>query len=410
MDWLKSVVEWVIAAFMQSLPIISYVIGPLIAAVSFYFNRKDRRELMAQAEALGRLKEEVRGSQMQLEEKDQALKGAIASNDLRSRQIEKLDRDLRQVTTGASELWKLKSNRPFVRYREWAHDPKGARVLTVGNLKGGVGKTTLAANLAAYISEKRQLPVLLVDLDYQGSLSNMALLSAGKEETESRVNRLFEPGASLATVVAQEVHLAPKLNRGWIVPASYPLAQLENELLLRWITDGDDVVDARYRLAHLFLDPDVRRKYAAIIFDMPPRLTMSSINALVASHHIVVPTVLDKLSGEAVAQFLTLVKVLKEEMNLSIDLAGIVGMLTRTEQLSGIESDIFNSLRDSGEIWREGVDFRFERTIPRRVAVARAAGEEFAWLLSGQDGEAFRQVFAPLAEQICARIKLDEWR
>ena len=59
----------------------------------------------------------------------------------------------------------MKPARPFDKYREWLNERAGARIVTVGNLKGGVGKTTIAANLAAYISEKRGLPVLLVDLD-----------------------------------------------------------------------------------------------------------------------------------------------------------------------------------------------------------------------------------------------------
>ncbi len=404
----KEAIEWLLS---NILPWISYVVGPVIAVVSFYFNRLDRRELMAQAEALGKLKEEVRQSERRLSEKDRELSTAVAKNEDRSREIDKLEDNLRQVTTGASTLWKLKPNRPFDRYKEWMHDPKGARILTIGNLKGGVGKTTLAANLAAYISEERRLPVLLVDLDYQGSLSSLALLAAGKTEAESPINQLFDPNATLATLIKNEIHLAPKLTQGWLIGANYTLAQQENELLFKWVMESDSVIDVRYRLAHLFLNPDVRRKYAAIIFDMPPRLTMAPLNALLASHYFVVPTVLDKLSGEAVAQFLTVMKSLKDEMQLSIDLAGIAGMMTRTDAMSGIEPAIFESLLDTGQIWRDDVDFRLARTMPRRVAVAQVAGEDFAWLLpAGQGGNDFRSVFRPLVEEICARVKLDEWR
>lgn len=263
----KEAIEWLLS---NILPWISYVVGPVIAVVSFYFNRLDRRELMAQAEALGKLKEEVRQSERRLSEKDRELSTAVAKNEDRSREIDKLEDNLRQVTTGASTLWKLKPNRPFDRYKEWMHDPKGARILTIGNLKGGVGKTTLAANLAAYISEERRLPVLLVDLDYQGSLSSLALLAAGKTEAESPINQLFDPNATLATLIKNEIHLAPKLTQGWLIGANYTLAQQENELLFKWVMESDSVIDVRYRLAHLFLNPDVRRKYAAIIFDMPP--------------------------------------------------------------------------------------------------------------------------------------------
>lgn len=102
-------------------------------------------------------------------------------------------------------------------------------------MKGGVGKTTLAANFAAYVSATRDKPVLLIDLDYQGSLSNMVMLAIEREEVESRVDWLFEETANLSTMERARVHLVPKINRGWLVPANYTFAQLENQLLLKWL-------------------------------------------------------------------------------------------------------------------------------------------------------------------------------
>ena len=91
----------------------------------------------------------------------------------------------------------------------------------------------------------------------------------------------------------------------------------------------------RYRLANALLRPEVRQSYAAIVLDMPPRMTLGSINALVASHAFVVPTILDTLSVEAVGQFLTNMKAIKADLRLDLDLAGIVGMLTRQAKPSG---------------------------------------------------------------------------
>ena len=66
---------------------------------------------------------------------------------------------------------------PIDHPEHYKRDIDGAKIITVANLKGGVGKTTLAANIAAFLAsdvdwEKR---ILLIDLDYQGSLSSMAL-------------------------------------------------------------------------------------------------------------------------------------------------------------------------------------------------------------------------------------------
>jgi cellulose biosynthesis protein BcsQ len=58
-------------------------------------------------------------------------------------------------------------------------------------------------------------------------------------------------------------------------------------------------------------------------------MTLGSINALVASHYFLVPSILDKLSAEAVAQFLANMKAIKKDLSLDLDLAGIIGCMTR---------------------------------------------------------------------------------
>jgi chromosome partitioning protein len=288
-------------------------------------------------------------------------------------------------------------------YLNWLRDPRGAKLITIGNLKGGVGKTTLAANLAAYISETRKRPVLVVDLDYQGSLSNMLMLAVGREEVESRIDWLLDETAGLATVDRASVHLADKLSQAWLVPANYTFAQIENRLLLRWLLQQDGGLDVRYRLAHALLHPDVRQRYAAIIFDMPPRMTLGSINALVASHCFIVPTVLDGLSVEAVGQFLTNMRAIKADLGLDIDLAGIVGMMTRAIDLSASETRALELARESGSIWRDGVDFAFKTTLPRRVDIANAAGEDIAYFGNDNNGP-LAKLFDPLFEEICTAV------
>ena len=229
----------------------------------------------------------------------------------------------------------------------------------------------------------------------------MLMLAVGREEVESRVDWLFEETASLATVDRASVHLAEKLSQAWLVPANYTFAQIENRLLLKWLLQQDGELDMRYRLAHVLLHPEVRRRYAAIIFDMPPRMTLGSINALVASHAFVVPTILDALSVEAVGQFLANVKAIKADLGLDIELAGIVGMMTREADPSPREERGLALAREGGAIWKDSIDYVFEKTLPRRVAVANAAGEDIAYLV---DGGALRAIFDPLFKEICTAV------
>ena len=404
--WLKEFSTWLgalIAPYDPLLKVLSYVIAPGFAYFQHRRNKRDRVELRKQAEELGEQKAEIKAAHQALEESRRNAERVLADLEAKGAEVEKLQGDLHGITEGSQELWKLRPPKRFPEYQTWMAGP-GAKLITFGNLKGGVGKTTLAANFAAYISETRKKPVLLVDLDYQGSLSNMLMLAIGREEVESRVDWLFDANADLVTLDRAVVHLVPKLCQAWLVPANYTFAQIENKLLLRWLLQEDGGLDVRYRLARALLSPEVRRRYAAIIFDMPPRMTLGSINALVASHAYVVPTILDSLSVEAVGQFLTNMKAIKSDLSLDIDLAGIVGMMARQMPPTAKEQRALSLARDAGYIWKEDIDYVFEAVIPRRVAVADAAGEDIAYFLSDAQNIPIRSYFDPLFKEICAAV------
>ena len=402
----QSFVAWLLSVLGTYEPIIkfiSYIVSPILALVAFWWNRKDRRELIKQADELGSARAASEQARDAAKMKQVEVEAAQQELEIKGAQIAKLKRDLESITEGAQALWKLRPAKSFSEYTDWLRDPRGAKIITIGNLKGGVGKTTLAANFAAYISETRGKPVLLVDLDYQGSLSNMLMLAIQREEVESRVDLLFDESANLAMMERAHVHLVGKINQGWLVPANYTFAQLENQLLLKWLLQQDGGLDVRFRLASALLRPEVRQGYAAIILDMPPRMTLGSINALVASHFFVVPTILDSLSVEAVSQFLTNMKAIKADLKLDIDLAGIVGMMTRQSSPSERERRGLELARESGTIWKANTDYVFKATLPRKVDIANAAGEDIAYFGEDSSGS-LRRFFDPLFEEICTVV------
>jgi chromosome partitioning protein len=385
--------------------VVSYVVSPILAILAFLWNRKDRREIIDKSTELGRLENEVENAHASIREKQHDLQIAGAELERRDAAIKKLEDDLRRITEGSQQLWKLRDGvRAFPEYSLWLRDPSGAKILTVANLKGGVGKTTLAANLAAYVSAKFGKSVLVLDLDYQGSLSNMLMLAAGKELVDSSIDQLLGPSEeeALVRLSRARVQLDPRLPRVWLVPASYTLAQVENRLLLNWLLDTGEGTDVRYRLARVLLDPNVRREYKIIILDTPPRMTLGTINALVASHFFVVPTGLDRLSAEAVPQFITNMKAIKSDLKLDIDLAGIAGMMSRVAELNDGERLALHRAREGGMLWDDETDFVLTQTIPRRAAIADAAGGDVAYFENP-----IAELFDPLFAQICENMRLD---
>jgi chromosome partitioning protein len=387
---------------------VSYVASPILAGLAFWANLRNHRRLQAKGFKLGHLKAEVKDVRREVERRTHQLREEQARVRTREARIQSLEDDLRRITEGSNQLWKLRPNNPFPDYRHWHDRGRGAKIITVGHLKGGVGKTTIAANMAAYISTTLRRPVLLVDLDYQGSLSNGLMLAAEQPEVSSNVDRLFEDDASLITLDRARVHLTPAMDRGWLVPASYPFAATENRLLMQWILQETANVDVRYRLAHALLRPEVRDGYAAIILDMPPRMTMGAVNALIASHFVLVPTILDKLSAEAVAQFLTQLKGIKSDLGLELELAGVVATLTHKRDLVPREIDALALVKAGVEEWDAKRNYIIRQHLPRRANIAAAAGETIAYNLAGADGQDLRSFFDPIFDEVLTRIGVIE--
>jgi chromosome partitioning protein len=226
--------------------------------------------------------------------------------------------------------------RPIVPPESYIHKLRASiPILMIATLKGGVGKTTLAGSLAAHFamrwrnSERMTLRVLLVDLDFQGSLSTMTVADERRFVQPSKANMLIsgELGDGLVRQVAEPV-TSPGMRAPLSIatlPAYYDLAQAENRTLIEWLLPLSDLDllgrlfrlfrllppkpprskrDVRYLLAEAFLDPQVQTNFDLVIIDAPPRLTTAHVQAMCASTHLLIPTILDGLSGDAVARYI----------------------------------------------------------------------------------------------------------
>ena len=157
------------------------------------------------------------------------------------------------------------------------------KTISIVNLKGGVGKTITAVNLAAILATEYGQRVLLIDADHQGNASKFYSIPA-------------EPG-SLAdllecTITCYDEITQPTIYRGLdVIPADMSLAALDVESSMPDIHDHDRL--PRERALHAMIDlRDAVAEDAAydyIVIDCPPALSIASIAAIAASDEIVIP-------------------------------------------------------------------------------------------------------------------------
>ncbi len=213
-----------------------------------------------------------------------------------------------------------------------ARDRRRARFVTFLNLKGGVGKTTIVANLAAafatgVLGEKKR--VLALDLDYQGTLSNRCVdrkVLEDRRATRRTADRLIDSSheADPAEIIRELlVPVGGTAETASIIVADEHLDHVDFRKQALFAIECTEVRFEHRRLLH---HPAVAEQFDFVFFDCPPRLTTSSINALAASDWIVVPTGLDPNDVEAVPRSLRWFEKLRTQANIDFhaQLAGIL--------------------------------------------------------------------------------------
>jgi chromosome partitioning protein len=302
------------------------------------------------------------------------------------------------------ELWQFRKTIVPRELLDRIHASK-MKVLTLTNLKGGVGKTTLAANLAAYFHE-RDKRVLLIDFDFQGSLSTTVSRAARRTEATSESDKILTGRLSADNVASATFTLGGPLRHLSLIPAGYELNRQENRMLMRWLL-GLDADDPRFALARLLAQERITKTFNLVIIDTPPRLTLATINALCASTHFVVPTILDDASIENVPALLRQVRHwFRDELNRSIELAGVVGTMTPRIDLGQTEERARDTVtRRAAEAWGPST-YIFNTSVPDNARFREDAGRTIAYLDTRATNSATRDVIDALGAETAERIGL----
>ena len=217
------------------------------------------------------------------------------------------------------------------------------QTIAIGNHKGGTGKTTTAYNLGHELAARRR--VLLVDLDYQASLSSIAGIDAGGGDIAQVLGNDRAPARSVIRELGRNLA---------ILPSAIDLADVEAQLVNR--IGRENVL--RRALASVGDDFDVA------LIDCPPSLGVLTVNALAAAAGVLAVSTPTGVDLRALELFLSTVDEVKREINPGLELVGI--LLTSFDQRYGHHQDVAGAMT-SGQLPLLPV------TIPRSVRVAESA-------------------------------------
>lgn len=221
-----------------------------------------------------------------------------------------------------------------------------AKILSVTNQKGGVGKTTTCVNLAASLVATKK-KVLLIDLDPQGN----ATMGSGVNKNDVELS-LYDVLVHRKPIAEVSVHVE---NGGFdLVPSNADVTAAEVELL--------NIEGKEFRLKDALAIESIHYDY--IIIDCPPSLNMLTVNALAASNGVLIPMQCEYYALEGLSALMDTIGQIQQVINPSLQVEGL--LRTMYDPRNSLTNDVSKQLSEHFG------DRLYRTVIPRNVRLAEA--------------------------------------
>ena len=218
------------------------------------------------------------------------------------------------------------------------------KTVVFANQKGGVGKTTTAANLGAYIAEAGK-KVLLVDFDPQGNLSSCV----GADRDQAGIYEVI-----VGQMDVDEALQGSAMEGMDILSSNINLAGANVELI--------NLEDREYFLKKSLAE--VKKRYDYVFIDCPPSLGILTLNGLTAADSVIIPLQCEYFALEGLSLLLQTVKTVQKDLNKNLTIDGILFTMydSRTRLANEVVQEVSGYFKDK----------IFRTIIPRNIRLSEA--------------------------------------